>query len=642
MTAAAQLDRKPERAPATLVQRTCACGTSETCDECGPAEEEAAVPQLQRAAVSPGGSAFPGGDTRAFMAQLRSSVTALANQELAEVGRSADQCPYIQRWLAHYERRDATHLQRAIQRYAQPNEQSTTAYHEAILSRVRGALRVWKSTGQLSGIPDEALDVDAAPSTLASMLGAGRPLDGVLRSKLEAAYGSDLGHVRVHTDGHAPGMAQGMSALAFTAGNNIAFAPGMYRPGSAAGDALIAHEVAHTIQQGGIEHPGNAIDGATEARLEREADAAAAGALGMAGGMRPRPHSALTLQRCDLPDCTPVAQSGLRLDIEAKRRCGLLDAPLRPPGVGDFPEYRYEDDLGNRPLPEGCPTPMPEMAAAAQPGGTAVLGKFLVQRQEFPIPPELAGPRPFPMPPPIEVPPLPPPPLPPPPLPPIELPPVNPAPPIPPPTPWVPPNLPPLPPVYPAPAPAQPRPMPGTRPDDARYLERLSPEQLEYYRWLRDAEQLAPEAGEDADDALPDVCPTPEPNPDDDEETQRPCVSYATARRGGHVEHDTYATLKSGSTRDYYVRTPAGLDINYDGKTPRRRVVWEVKVRHGWCFNCNYRSLRDRVLARWDAQKDRGLAVGAACEYTHIWACKNRWVADLLRNRWGGTPPVVT
>jgi hypothetical protein len=213
----------------------------------------------------------------------------------------------------------------------------------------------------------------------------------------------------------------------------------------------------------------------------------------------------------------------------------------------------------------------------------------------------------------------------------------------PPTSPWMPqPYWEPIPPVYPNLQP-QPQPLPGTRSDDAEYLRRLTPEQLDYYRWLRDAEHEAPDPGENADDALPDAQPAPDTSPDDDEEEQRRrrCVSYPTARRGGHAEHDAYATLKSGSTRDYYVRTPSGPDINYDGKTPRRRVVWEVKVRHGWFFNCAYRSLRDRVLARWDAQKDRGLLVAAGCDYTHLWACKDRWVADLLRQRWGGTPPVT-
>src|SRR5436305_946644 len=47
-----------------------------------------------------------------------------------------------------------------------------------------------------------------------------------------------------------------LGARAFTIGHDIAFGTGEYRPGTAAGDVLIAHELAHTIQQEGRE-PGS-------------------------------------------------------------------------------------------------------------------------------------------------------------------------------------------------------------------------------------------------------------------------------------------------------------------------------------------------------------------------------------------------
>src|SRR6266568_1731072 len=47
----------------------------------------------------------PGQMTRgAFMAELRSSLTAICNRELAAVGRTADGCPYLQRWLDYYKK----------------------------------------------------------------------------------------------------------------------------------------------------------------------------------------------------------------------------------------------------------------------------------------------------------------------------------------------------------------------------------------------------------------------------------------------------------------------------------------------------------------------------------------------------------
>jgi Domain of unknown function (DUF4157) len=86
--------------------------------------------------------------------------------------------------------------------------------------------------------------------------------------------------VRVHTDSTADALARSVSARAFATGTDIFFAQGEYRPGTAAGDQLIAHEVAHTEQQRGapsvgpltVSNPGDA--------LEREADSVARDLLG--------------------------------------------------------------------------------------------------------------------------------------------------------------------------------------------------------------------------------------------------------------------------------------------------------------------------------------------------------------------------
>jgi hypothetical protein len=55
--------------------------------------------------------------------------------------------------------------------------------------------------------------------------------------------------VRVHTDAHAARAADGLQARAVTVGDDIAFAPGEYQPGTADGRRLLAHEFAHVAQQ---------------------------------------------------------------------------------------------------------------------------------------------------------------------------------------------------------------------------------------------------------------------------------------------------------------------------------------------------------------------------------------------------------
>jgi hypothetical protein len=54
----------------------------------------------------------------------------------------------------------------------------------------------------------------------------------------------------VHTDQEADTLSRSLSARAFTTGNDIFFKQGEYNPDSTAGQKLITHELAHTIQQG--------------------------------------------------------------------------------------------------------------------------------------------------------------------------------------------------------------------------------------------------------------------------------------------------------------------------------------------------------------------------------------------------------
>ena len=79
--------------------------------------------------------------------------------------------------------------------------------------------------------------------------GPGLALPSPLRGRLESLVGRPaVNAARVHTDAVAEQYAAGHRALAVAHGNNIFFARGHYRPGTPAGDRLIAHEVAHVDQ----------------------------------------------------------------------------------------------------------------------------------------------------------------------------------------------------------------------------------------------------------------------------------------------------------------------------------------------------------------------------------------------------------
>jgi hypothetical protein len=75
--------------------------------------------------------------------------------------------------------------------------------------------------------------------------GPGQPLDPRTRALMEHRHGVDFAHVRVHTELAAAHLARGLRSLAFTAGSEIAFAPGRYEPHTAEGRRLIDHELGH-------------------------------------------------------------------------------------------------------------------------------------------------------------------------------------------------------------------------------------------------------------------------------------------------------------------------------------------------------------------------------------------------------------
>ena len=94
----------------------------------------------------------------------------------------------------------------------------------------------------------------------------GKPLDGGVRSMMERRFGADFGRVRVHTDGEAARSAVAAGAGAYTFGDHIAFASGMYSPETEGGRVVLGHELAHVMQQG---RGGGAPDAAAEAEARQ-------------------------------------------------------------------------------------------------------------------------------------------------------------------------------------------------------------------------------------------------------------------------------------------------------------------------------------------------------------------------------------
>lgn len=93
---------------------------------------------------------------------------------------------------------------------------------------------------------------DAAPASVAATLSSGgeAPSPGT-RAFFEPRFGHDCGRVRVHRGAAAEPWARDVAAHAYTVGHHMAFAQGHHSPRTAEGRRLIAHELAHLLQQSG-------------------------------------------------------------------------------------------------------------------------------------------------------------------------------------------------------------------------------------------------------------------------------------------------------------------------------------------------------------------------------------------------------
>jgi hypothetical protein len=317
-----------------------------------------------------------------FLAQLRGAVCDTAEAALAGTIWSAMGCPWIDRWFDYYGDRSGQQIERAIRKYAPLAADAATAgdYIPIVCERVRQAIGVWADTGEVTGVPEEFADQvpgdgfagaatlvgagvasvgaglaqaaggivsgigsvfssigglfakshdgdtppAADPQATQQRLGAGHAIDGGVRQRMETAFGVSFADVRAHTDAKAAVVSDDLNARAFTVGSHVAFGAGEYRPGTPTGDALIAHELAHIVQQRG----GASDGGASYGTLEAEADRSAVGAVLKLWSGAPGAASELAGRTL------PALRSGLRL--QSCKGEGSKAVPKEPQVLIDF------------------------------------------------------------------------------------------------------------------------------------------------------------------------------------------------------------------------------------------------------------------------------------------------------------------
>src|SRR6056297_686844 len=106
-----------------------------------------------------------------------------------------------------------------------------------------GEPRVGHGGGALSG--------ELAGRIESARRAGGTPLDRSTKASMESAFGADFSSVSVHTGSEPDQLNRSLNAKAFTVGSDIFFSGNAYSPGSETGRELLAHELTHTVQQGG-------------------------------------------------------------------------------------------------------------------------------------------------------------------------------------------------------------------------------------------------------------------------------------------------------------------------------------------------------------------------------------------------------
>lgn len=166
-------------------------------------------------------------------------------------------------------------------------------------------------------------------------LGApGAPLPEAVRAEMGARFQYDFSKVRIHTDDCAAASSASIDAAAYTVGNHVVFATGRYAPDKPEGRRLLAHELAHVVQQCQVPvaRMQGWLIGQGNDRAEREADSVAdavsartqvpsilQSSTGPAEVARQRRHASAHRSRREEPESTMPTREALKAVAHAEK-----------------------------------------------------------------------------------------------------------------------------------------------------------------------------------------------------------------------------------------------------------------------------------------------------------------------------------
>jgi len=242
----------------------------------------------------------------AFLDRVRVAVAAAIDQELADIGFSSRDCPYLDPTIDRYRGRPGAELVAVVHRLAPSAGASSQSLIDAVRDRVvDGARRYRTLAGESRPLNVAAKAVGGGRSTELPPVPVrreGAAVESGLRGRLEHAFGISLAYVRVHDDAEASALTASVGARAVTIGRDVLMSPAERARPALEREVLLAHEVAHAVQQ----RDGQAAQ-PEPASLSAERDADRSAALVAAqlllgplpqGQAAPRHRSGLALGGC--------------------------------------------------------------------------------------------------------------------------------------------------------------------------------------------------------------------------------------------------------------------------------------------------------------------------------------------------------
>lgn len=500
--------------------------------------------------------------------------------------------------------------------------------------------QIQRYTGQPTG-----QDGLAPPSVDVVLARSGEQLAPVLRRDMERRFGYDFSHVRIHSDAAAEKSAREVNANAFTVGHNIVFGPGRFNPATIEGRHLIAHELAHVIQQGASAHHESLRVGSEFGPAEAQAKAAVqAVERGRTPVLSAAP--ATVAKYAGVPPPPPMVRP-------PQTQSGTLTSPggglsVRPNPLYAAPPKGSLEDFDNQRSKEAAIDEGEIPTASLARGGAApdfitVVGRgqatgewgvVSYRRRVFHIldameadisnvksATELVG-------------------------------------------------------IYEAYFPDSLLRF-GKRPNASASLSSVAnttiwrmwgqegfiynPKELDAGGAQRTPVFLAASQKKTrqnqsitTDELLLGLIQELKIHEAESEAKDQakprkagPCSAVEVNRKGESKDHDDYADQVTGQAMDYKITTPEDEVCQTDGRDGSNpALVWEVKTRHEWATSWGITNaifaplIQNERIYKIDRQKDRCLAVTQRCGFRYQYAWETKDAADFMRQLWSNSPPI--